>query len=814
MPRARVLVDTSITGNIPRQAHQITESEDIEQVLQACENRLQGISDAYEGDQEARAEEIESVWHELESYQNDRPHQISRISSWRRSIEARFPILEILTNKLRAGRSRRQREEDQIQERWGAPVQEVLADIAPPHGWTNNLVEAVNKLSAHVKSGELARDLLSTTIQGRVDTPHGVRHAGMRRGRFLHASDCKKVIADVTAKTEPIKEDTRGEFEGHDAGYTEDRALGDAHPNSSDGKRAKDGLSQNSITHRKKRRIADLSYKPPVSHPSRPKAEPGPWLPPLASLAGAGYQLAPTDHVSRGQSDGEPEIGNSGFTFPTPERARGIHPGSEPHPPSRKSLFSDGEADTLKAYKDDSDDDMSHHDGSGQCAASSIGEMLDQPSVTPSPLPISPSISTDRHYGAPPSLPLLFEDPKPGFTMSTTDTEAALETIRDCNRMLSGSALDQCIDILSHVLSGSSFRMYSNTVFDSDHPALKPIEAGFSSILVPMHLPRKAHWILVKVDLPERQVHYYDSCQSEGEVSSFLRQRVDTLLQSCQLSSREWKHTLAKSAQQSNAVDCGIYTMITMLYLVCDEDTPATYDIALWRSLISSMVSGDSSNDPPLPNEDADGPTVGATRQLDSGDPNAMLQHFIQATDFVAQVLSKQSRLDLYQARHDAATSALRITGTLRARCDKQLASADPAKGQKELTGLEHCITQIATGITVVPQIALLGTLEKTRQEIIHHIAKTQARQTNLQEKKRGLVAAICVAERACESALKQREDRMRSNLQAASSLEDHVKLLQSRIDAIRRNNGRLSASVGSSTGKRRNIGRADDVEG
>ncbi|KAK7509159.1 uncharacterized protein IWZ02DRAFT_161955 [Phyllosticta citriasiana] len=113
-----------------------------------------------------------------------------------------------------------------------------------------------------------------------------------------------------------------------------------------------------------------------------------------------------------------------------------------------------------------------------------------------------------------------------------------------------------------------------------------------SMVLAPLHLAQRKHWVVLSLDLELCHASLFDSVSDDGtrkDVEVVAKAIVRAL--GLDWDEGKWKYQRnPKAPQQTNDYDCGIYVIITCLYLIARTDLPADIDGACWRHVLSRAL--------------------------------------------------------------------------------------------------------------------------------------------------------------------------------------------------------------------------------
>lgn len=130
------------------------------------------------------------------------------------------------------------------------------------------------------------------------------------------------------------------------------------------------------------------------------------------------------------------------------------------------------------------------------------------------------------------------------------------------------------------------------------------------SLLLPIHVAGKEHWILGRVLMGRRTVEIWDSMGADGKDAravvdaALSRWITPTAVHSGQgpISPgpvgdyKSWPTILRSCPQQQNGIDCGIHMIVTFLYILSGNPLPQQLDTRLWRRFICHLLVNAANN--------------------------------------------------------------------------------------------------------------------------------------------------------------------------------------------------------------------------
>ncbi|KDN71708.1 hypothetical protein CSUB01_10686 [Colletotrichum sublineola] len=121
-------------------------------------------------------------------------------------------------------------------------------------------------------------------------------------------------------------------------------------------------------------------------------------------------------------------------------------------------------------------------------------------------------------------------------------------------------------------------------------------------VLIPLHLGRVSHWVLLAVKLGLSEVEVFDSISTvpspwKRDIEASARRLCGSHLQRFFRSSTPPTVVFRQSLQQVGAIDCGVYTLLHAAYLIVNRRLPVNTDINVWRLAFSSFNYGSDPDD-------------------------------------------------------------------------------------------------------------------------------------------------------------------------------------------------------------------------
>ncbi|KAF7562936.1 hypothetical protein G7046_g1207 [Stylonectria norvegica] len=116
-----------------------------------------------------------------------------------------------------------------------------------------------------------------------------------------------------------------------------------------------------------------------------------------------------------------------------------------------------------------------------------------------------------------------------------------------------------------------------------------------SRIFVPLHLPNNTHWVLAVIHPCRELIDLCDSLPSASHTEE-ARQVVGSIMQHLDLdptaSQSAWTILSRLTPVQDNSYDCGVFVLITTLYLLTGHAFPIDpIDGSLWRQVFRSLLA-------------------------------------------------------------------------------------------------------------------------------------------------------------------------------------------------------------------------------
>lgn len=501
-----------------------------------------------------------------------------------------------------------------------------LADLKPPSGWTGNLIGSIAALARRHGMHD-ARPALAAEVKGRANTPAGEGYTGMSRSPWLQTSDVKNVGLKLSARTRQITQEPQ------------DRRKAIDHASSEEDNR----LAGVSLRKRRKVRHGGNAYCPPHQRTSRSPSS----VTAEASRPEKKSSTTGADNVSE-DSDG-PELicgvqnevdngeeGRERILSPMSHLSEGIS--------SDVSIeIARGELSKKEATTQDADAD----DGMPICDSLSFTTFLSpKPDYAALALQEPSDLSLDTTVVGIRRAPDEIRPPRRQtretrrellgrFRPATPDshdqilpipTTPKLIDLTAVNRLHVGSPphtsarrsekaadslqpqQDLASDALHLVFEAIASQNDGCCIFDSlwynieaEHPRqiqLPSSALGCRTAFLPLHHRTNHHWTLAMLDLTAYEIHYYDSMPSKPaghheRIASRLIKSLDGIKANDSNYPSPWTFIHEDAAVQPNCFDCGIYVLVNAYYLISGLSVPTAVDGAIWRKVFRLLVCGE-----------------------------------------------------------------------------------------------------------------------------------------------------------------------------------------------------------------------------
>ena len=501
-----------------------------------------------------------------------------------------------------------------------------LADLKPPSGWTGNLIGSIAALARRHGMHD-ARPALAAEVKGRANTPAGEGYTGMSRSPWLQTSDVKNVGLKLSARTRQITQEPQDSRKAID------------HASSEEDNR----LAGVSLRKRRKVKHGDNAYCPPpqrtsrspssvTAEASRPEKKSSTTVtvnvfedsdgPELFSGGqnevdnreeGRVRVLSPLSHLSEGMS--------SDMSI---EKARG-------EPSRKKATTQDADADegmpicdslSFTTFLSPEPDyaALELQEPSDLCLDTTVvgtrrvadeirplrrqtrenrRELLGRfrPASPDShdhifPIPTTPKLidltAVDRpHAGSPPHT-------------STRRSETAADSLQP-QQDLASDALHLVFEAIASHNDGYCIfdPLWYN--IEAEHPRqiqLPSSAHGCRTAFLPLHHRTNHHWTLAMLDLVAYEIHYYDSmpfktARHHERIASRLIESLDGVKAHDSNYPCPWTFIHEDAAVQPNGFDCGIYVLVNAYHLISGLSVPIAIDGAIWRKVFRLLVCGE-----------------------------------------------------------------------------------------------------------------------------------------------------------------------------------------------------------------------------
>lgn len=762
----------------PVSLQQIYSLDDVHELLDCSERYIESLVDGCEEQRAACAHNVAQVWHHIAGYEEAHPQSSLYIQAWRQRVTSRLAIDKQLSHAEWL-QSRNMSDQEQIKLAWGASIDEVLGELRPDRGFSKHVVEMVSRLSKRLTRGD-AYQRLSDQVKRRASTPWAQGIQGMRRDRHLLPGDIRALEAAMVNE----KESVQREQKNTSAKPSQREERGTGHMD------VDEELA--GVTMRKKRRLLqneDRLYQAPHNGHARDQGARDIGVNgtgeldqrPITPTHQSGSSVGGSDRsieLGRGQSHrdhDEHEFSASPSTFGLDETPSSPNQASSPRLPEQQSLS------LIQELDEDTSDLLTRSTAAivplSPChhlpkpLPEPNPQLLEQQSKQASSFVNSNSMlatpDDTRTPSSPVSVPDETENTKTGRgILPCTDVKGALDTLQP-KRMLSGTVIDLVLRLFSCGLQPSK-RLYANPVLEPG-PKLKRLQPEVMTVFVPVHHQSPDHWTLAEFDMTRRMIFHYDSlgprdADSSATTSKKLRDfllRVSDL--SVENSVEDWSFHYAPGPMQTNAVDCGVHTLVTLLHRLCDL-TPGIHNIdgSFWRQILISLLSKVPVPRISAPDKSASSSTPHST-SIASAVPNPQesiaqhwdtslqamnaLHHSFQTTD--SDICASQARLEGIEA---ARTLLDKLHGTLSAQ--QQEMDPAPAGIERDLENLDQQL--IATrALATIPdrdRDALLSRLQLVRASSARQLQQSRSRLATLQEHMLSVDAATQTASNAAEA--------------------------------------------------------------
>ncbi|KAL8750368.1 MAG: hypothetical protein Q9184_006448 [Pyrenodesmia sp. 2 TL-2023] len=359
-------------------------------------------------------------------------------------------------------------------------------------------------------------------------------------------------------------------------------------------------------------------------------------------------------------------------------------------------------------------------------------------------------------YSRTPSTAGSFNDP--GNPQTIEDEELTVPTIdgedplRDdevaClapGEWIVGSVIDRCVSLLS-ACGFPGVQVWSNTVLDRPTGTRLRLSTSTERVLIPCH--HSNHWVLGQYDLKARTIALYDSLPDGDATKLYTKLSVFLTKVNGQNEgtiSTDWGRCAARLPLQPNTSDCGVYTMICLLYRSVTLEVPLSFDGELWRYLFKAMFLRETQQLPPVAEEPNDCPTPPSW----SGANAAVMAAF---KSIKAARLKHRSHLNVLQKRLDSVKSGLLVLDRLQSQCQFQFRHADdPEPARKELEDLMNFETRLAS--MTKTETDLSRPVKAKIREVRRIVERYERRRKYLDDAHRGIECAIQTASRSREEA-------------------------------------------------------------
>ena len=176
-----------------------------------------------------------------------------------------------------------------------------------------------------------------------------------------------------------------------------------------------------------------------------------------------------------------------------------------------------------------------------------------------------------------------------------SDLQGALASLGPGQR-LSATAIELT---LAAACSSDEVHIFDPLWFDVAKASLPihvpKIPSSTKYILLPLYHNAKQHWTIAIFDLRTFTIHHYDSLSSTWNPlhKETLLVLANSMVPLCSSEySSEWTAERGAIARQTNAHDCGIFTIIAAVYTVGGLEHVSDPDCMQWRIALKALVGG------------------------------------------------------------------------------------------------------------------------------------------------------------------------------------------------------------------------------
>lgn len=239
---------------------------------------------------------------------------------------------------------------------------------------------------------------------------------------------------------------------------------------------------------------------------------------------------------------------------------------------------------------------------------------------------------------------------------------------------LTGAIINMALDAITSAGVPRHFPVTTDVITATaradNHPAYTQRLYEHDILLLPLHICGN-HWALASLDRKTKAVSVYDSMAStmheeaaEAVISQFLSEFLGE-------DAYAWNFTTGASPQQSDTSSCGVFALVTAVYLLSARTIPvAPYHVKMWRLVLAYLVAPESAYGEAIwPYSTVDDRQSASVAIANSPEVAALQQQLISGT------CSVQSAMDLTEKIHDAARRT--VTRMKIAACERRRAMTE-----------------------------------------------------------------------------------------------------------------------------------------
>lgn len=171
---------------------------------------------------------------------------------------------------------------------------------------------------------------------------------------------------------------------------------------------------------------------------------------------------------------------------------------------------------------------------------------------------------------------------------------ASAETVQAIanGNSINDTAIDTILEALA--FSNRPVQCYSTLNIKANTPPTRP---DLERIVCPVHLADLGHWTLIIVEIKIECSIYVDSLPHEGipAVAATYHQRVMEWLRIQKVLPMRggWSLNDRPSVLQETNVDCGLFMLVNVIYMLTHDCLPSKIDAKLWRTIfVVFLTSG------------------------------------------------------------------------------------------------------------------------------------------------------------------------------------------------------------------------------